>query len=180
MQNNMDVEQPHSIWLCPTATANQHLQNTIDDIADQEGTPSFAPHVTLLGDIVAAPRHTESLCRLAFAQTAVVDARIEGLAMTNQFFMSLFADLDVPSYLHDLRRTLADRLGLDVAPDFRPHLSLAYGLARDAQARQFTRTTPAVSQGQNLLLDTVVIASSSSTLPINLWKPLLKIKLVSA
>ena len=177
MQIDMDVEQPHSIWLCADATADKHLQNTIDEIAEQEGTPSFTPHVTLLGDIVAVPRGTETLCRLAFAQQMAVETRIEGLAMTRQFFMSLFVDLDVPAYVHDLRRELAEGLGLDVAQDFRPHLSLAYGLVRDAQARQFARTKPTVSLGQKLILDTVVIASSSSRLPINRWKPLSKIKL---
>ncbi|MEO9576434.1 MAG: 2'-5' RNA ligase family protein [Roseobacter sp.] len=177
MRNDMDVEQPHSIWLCPDATTYKHLQSTIDVIAEQEGAPSFAPHVTLLGDIVGAPRKTETLCRLAFAKHTAVEARIEGMAMTSHFFMSLFVDLDVPSYVHHLRRELADGLELDVAPDFRPHLSLAYGLESNAQTRQFTRTEPAISNGQKLILDTVVVASSSSQLPINRWKPLSKIKL---
>ena len=178
MKIDMDVEQPHSIWLCPDASSSKLLQNIVDVIAKQEGAPSFTPHVTLLGDIVGAARKTETLCRLAFAQHTAVETSIEGLAMTSQFFMSLFVDLDVPSHVDDLRRELADGLELDLAQDFRPHLSLAYGLERDAQGRQFARISPTISQGQKLSLDTVVIASSSRQLPINRWKLLSKIKLM--
>ena len=180
MEIDLDMEQPLSIWLCPDTTANQHFQRTIDDIAEQERALPFAPHVTLLGDILAAPRDIETLCRLTFVEQGAVEARVAGLATTNQFFMSLFVDLDVPPDVHDVRHNLADRLGIDAVQDFRPHLSLAYGLAADAQARQNGRTKAAIKGWDKLFLDTVVIASSSSRLPINLWKTLIKIKLTKS
>lgn len=177
MQNDMNVEQPHSVWLCPEDTAYSDFQSIIDDIAQQQGTAPFAPHVTLLGDINGPPRETVAFCRQLFAQQTAAQAKSRGLAVTNRFFMSLFVDLDLPSHVFELRSSLASALGLDAAEGFRPHLSLAYGLEGDEQTQHFARTSPLVSQGKQFFLDSVVIAASSSCLPISNWKTLYKIEI---
>lgn len=177
MRDDMEYAQPHSIWLCPDLSTASYFQSSIDDISRQQGTESFSPHVTLLGDIFAAPRRTEELCRRAFTQVPAVEVRTERLAMTDQFFMSLFIDLSLKPDMIELRHALAEALQLNIPKDFRPHLSLAYGLAGDARQSHFEYIQPSVSPGRQFFLDTVVIAASSSRLPINQWKSLSEIKL---
>ena len=171
----MDSPQTHSIWLCPDALAATALSTRIGDLCALSGTPHFAPHVTLLGDIDCAPAQTLRAVR-ALGATGALRARVRDVGQTDQFFMALFLDLDLVPDPAPLRVDIARSLKVD-APPFRPHLSLAYGHAAALGAVDLRDRLKAAYLGTEIILSDIAIVASSSALPIGAWHVLDRVPL---
>ncbi|WP_227268550.1 2'-5' RNA ligase family protein [Roseobacter weihaiensis] len=164
--------QAHSIWLCPEARFAALLQDEIMRLTAISGTDVFAPHVTLLGDLAADPRATSDHCgRLAGAQEPI-SVMVKGLCQTDQYYMSLFLDLDIPAHLGDMRAKLAMSL-LGGAPGrFRPHISLAYGIRTEGLQTEDLRRLERAFLDQVFCLDRICVVAAAKKVPISAWRVL--------
>lgn len=122
-----------SLWLVPEADAGSRLAATIRELAGELASPSFPPHVTLLGglsDEAAAARAAP----LA-AGFAPLSLRLTGVSGSPRFFRCLFLAVEAHPVLLALHRDASAGFGLDPDPAFFPHLSLAYA-SLDASRRR--------------------------------------------
>jgi 2'-5' RNA ligase len=124
-----------SLWLMPEGEARTRLAALIDRLAVRLGTPSFAPHVTLLPGLPGPEKEV-------VARAASLARGIEPLTLSlgaidgwNEPFRCLFVRADASAALRAAHARAARAFGLDPDPEFVPHLSLVYGtLAPDRKA----------------------------------------------
>ena len=122
-----------SIWLRPEGRQEQQLQALIGRLAEEHGTVSFAPHLTVCGvpgdlavlDTAAAYVRECGLLPLQAAKVAVTGAVITP-------FRAVFIEVENSPELREFRGRLRDIIGArEPSP---PHISLLYTLDGVTQA----------------------------------------------
>src|SRR5437773_12234029 len=124
-----------SIWLRLEGRQEQRLQELINRLAEEHGTVTFAPHLTVCGvtgdlavlDAAAAYVRECGLLPLKVAKTAVTGAVITP-------FRAVFIEVENSPGLQEFRERLHDIVG--APPLIPPHISLLYTLDRDSPAPQ--------------------------------------------
>ncbi len=115
-----------SLWLMPDGETHDQLVSLIAELARRRGTPTFAPHLTLLGGLSAAESDVIALsAQLAESAPAL---RLECLELQHSeaYYKSVFVRLSPSPELLRLRTKALEGVGLAAGP-YEPHLSLVYG-----------------------------------------------------
>jgi 2'-5' RNA ligase len=132
----MAREEPTtSLWLVPAEPDRAELRAHIDELALQQGTPTFEPHVTLVSGVVDHATVLAAVERIA-ADRAPLDVVAGATSHGPERFRAVVVELD-DARLHDLAAALAGELGIPFdADELRPHVSLLYasGLAHGVRA----------------------------------------------
>jgi 2'-5' RNA ligase len=123
-----------SIWLRPEGRQEQRLQELINRLAEEHGTVTFAPHLTVCGvpgdlavlDAAAAYVRECGLLPLRVAKSAVA-----GMVITP--FRAVFIEVENSAELREFRERLRDLVG--APPLTPPHISLLYTLDRSQAPR---------------------------------------------
>ncbi len=170
--------RPHSIWLCPGPPESDDLIAVIEQIIRTTDSPKFATHVTLLGDLIGDPGRTMAVCKELFASLGDIRVMATGLSQADEFFMSLFLDLELTPELSDLRRKLSDTLEVPQT-SFRPHLSLANGALPDPFQPAFVDALSTQFEGFEFRLSHICVVASAQEIPIHEWRVLECAPLVS-
>lgn len=160
----------HSIWLCPGGAADAELAAEIAELTRISGTDAFAPHVTLIGDLDGPPARTLELCR-RHRPEGPVTARVTAVSATEAFFMALFLDVEPVPDLSPIRQAIGAVLGRDL-PEYRPHLSLAYGHAPELGGAALHADLAARHVGGRIVLDRLCVVASTRHRPIREWQVL--------
>ena len=159
----------HSVWLCPEANIASKLKAIVEQLAERQRAPSFDPHITLLGEISAPWEMTLRACKTLFGVHGPIEARVQGMARSTTFFKALTIDLALPQSILDARAELATELGQTNAPDFQPHLSLAYGPLPLGYQDDLPDSFAGAIPGMTLCLDRLVVVRSANAIPIEDW-----------
>lgn len=173
----LKIPRRHSVWLCPSPDVAAQLRREIDAFATRSGTDPFEPHVTLLGDLACAPQATLDAGTMFFDDIGAIGAEVSGLTRTSAFFISLFLDVQLDPRVFSCRSAMRSQLGLVADPSFRPHLSLAYGLAPDALTQAEKRVLQEKFSGVAFHLTTLAIVTSGKDVPISDWRILAELPL---
>jgi len=104
-----------SLWLVPDGPEAQATAALIGELSARFGTPTFAPHVTLLGGLAVDPETAVTTAGDLAAGLTDLSVRFEGLEHSGDYFRALV-----------VRRAQAAFPSEPVGP-FVPHLSLLYG-----------------------------------------------------
>ncbi|NOD64700.1 MULTISPECIES: 2'-5' RNA ligase family protein [unclassified Ruegeria] len=117
-----------SIWMLPEEPLLTDLSKRIKRFADANGTPSFIPHVTLVGDIAGEEAELKATLGKFSAGLSSCNLTVTGIGAENVFFKSLYLDLAPTADLVREQEKLASALPASQRPrDFLPHVSVAYG-----------------------------------------------------
>jgi hypothetical protein len=124
-----------SIWLQPQGRQEQALRSLIDRMADEHGTVSFRPHLTvcnLPGDLAALDAAAAYIKDCGLLPLRVAKAAVTGAVITP--FRAVFIEVENSPGLREFRERLRDIAG---APTLiPPHISLLYTLDRVSQAHR--------------------------------------------
>ena len=146
-----------SLWLVPEGEAHGRLAMLLDDLARRLGTPSFAPHVTLLGGIRDAEQEVLARAADLARELAPLTVFLEGIGGTDDYFRCLFVRAGETEPLLAAHARAGHALGRTETAPFRPHLSLVYGhlaaAERDRLASELVGSLP--SQFSATRLDVV-------------------------
>lgn len=116
-----------SLWLMPEGEERKELNTLILELSRKLGTPSFWPHVTLLGQVMEDKKDVlEKTASLASSLNDFV-INLKGTDYLDEYFRCLFliARKEADLVNANLKaRTLFSRRD---EPPFMPHLSLVYG-----------------------------------------------------
>ena len=116
-----------SLWLVPDGPEAQAIAALIGEISARFGTPTFAPHVTLLGGLsVDAEAAVEAAGQLA-AGLSDLSIRFEGLEHSADYFRALVVRVAPDLPILDARRRAQAAFPSEPVGPFVPHLSLLYG-----------------------------------------------------
>lgn len=121
----------HSVWLCPSSVDAPRLRALIERCAAATGSPSFAPHITL----VSEPAST-SLANTALERPLPLTLTLANVEFGDDYFHACYLVLRHDTSLLDLQARSAAALRGRVPDRYPPHLSLAYGELSEAQQRK--------------------------------------------
>src|SRR5699024_10821039 len=123
----MSASSVYSLWLQPSGDIAYRLQERINKMSRQYGTPSFAPHVTLLGSLKASETELISLAGTLVSSLDPVELTLTKAGYHDQFYQSLFLHVKKNKMLGFLRRRACRLFDLNDSDRYTPHLSLLYG-----------------------------------------------------
>lgn len=133
----------YSLWLVPERGAKTYelLNQLICNVAVRYQTPTFDPHITLLGGVEGIEHDMLEKTRVLAEQLTPYEAQLGEVGSNGIYFQILFSEIrQTPSVLN--ANTIAQNVfGVDKGKYF-PHLSLAYGnLSREqvATLQRFVR-----------------------------------------
>ena len=122
-----------SIWLRLEGRQEQRLQELINRLAEEHGTVTFAPHLTVCGvpgDLAVLDAAAAYVRECGLLPLRVAKAAVAGMVITP--FRAVFIEVENSAKLREFRERLRDIVG--APPLIPPHISLLYTLDRDSQA----------------------------------------------
>jgi 2'-5' RNA ligase len=156
----------YSIWLVPQEPQLTRLSTCVRNFARKNGTPTFVPHVTLLGDIAGEETALAEILARFSGRFAPCDLMVTEVETGDSYYKSLYLNLESPAALQDLQTALSNDLPISQVPrEFLPHISLAYGdLNPEVQAAEAE-----VFVGSLMRFEAMHLVRSSQTVPIEDW-----------
>lgn len=122
----MKTAKGYSIWLMPAKPEFDLLQRTISELGLQFQSPSFDPHLTLLGSVEGTEKNMRKCVQTLADEFASFKLKLCGYEMLDTFFMSLFLPTDLPSVLSQCHHRAKELSQWTLPPNYYPHLSLIY------------------------------------------------------
>ena len=118
----------YSIWLMPAGRIYTNLNNTIRGISREYGTPSFEPHVTLIG----GPEGSKEEILIRTSQLA---RQIRPYLITltsadylDEYFRCLFVKVRKSKFVMNANLKASKIFNFKQYSTYSPHLSLMYGI----------------------------------------------------
>jgi 2'-5' RNA ligase len=128
-------EEIFSLWLMPEGAIAEHLSTLIERLSRAHSTPTFKPHVTLIGEInsptTAAIAKTEELA----SEIEPFDVTLNEVGHDGRYFRCVYIKADKTPELMKANSVARAVLGQGGNEEYMPHLSLVYGNL-DPQTRQ--------------------------------------------
>lgn len=137
-------------WLVPAAgPVRDRLAGVIAGLAAEHGTPVFAPHVTINGNVDAEPDAAARVLEQLVAGVPPFEVTLSGPGYEPEYFRSLYLRAEPSARLTALHEAGQRAWGIE-GPPYRPHLSLLY-------ARQLPEERkPAIADGLGLALPVTI------------------------
>jgi hypothetical protein len=160
----------YSIWLLPAVAQEQILVETVSRLSARLGGETFAPHVTIQGDLsLPLESLTRSLEVLA-AALPVQRWRVDEVQCSDHFFRCLFLRLGREAAFDFLQDKAQATAGTAEGLSPFPHLSLAYGQPLTRDHANLRETLSNEFYGQEIAFDRLAISLSSKNIPIADWE----------
>jgi 2'-5' RNA ligase len=119
----------YSVWLVPPNPEFIRFSQLIDNLAVENATHGFVPHVTILGGIEARPEKTVENARALAAGLRPYIISLEEVGYTSEFFKCLFVRVKCTAHTLSAYDNAVDIFSASpsVKYKYEPHLSLMYG-----------------------------------------------------
>lgn len=117
----------YALWLRPGEPERTRLAELIRQLAAQEGTPPFPPHVTLLGALSGREDDLRAHTGAVAAGLAAFPLTFTGASAGGGYFRAVALEVAPSAALLAARRLAAEVFAYRVGDAYRPHLSLLYG-----------------------------------------------------
>lgn len=141
----MRVAKGHWVWGQFDQASTEELNSMKDTVNTILKGPVFEPHLTLGGPLNEyQPRTTDRFHSLA---TKVKSTLINPLryAYKNEYFQSLFVEIEKTKELLDLKKSIDNTFGL-TSDDYFPHISLYYGHQEELRKKELLKLLNKLSQ----------------------------------
>jgi 2'-5' RNA ligase len=123
----MKESATYSLWLEPTGDIAYKLQERIKKLSNENGTPLFSPHVTLLGGIQGSESELVPLANTLASSVRPFELELTKAGYLDTFYQSLFIHVGENSTLLDLHKKACRLFDSGDEDNYMPHLSLLYG-----------------------------------------------------
>ncbi|MBI4143800.1 hypothetical protein HY486_00950 [Candidatus Woesearchaeota archaeon] len=119
-----------SLWLCADGLAHEWLENLVKSLSQKYCTPSFIPHLTLLGDI---PLREDTIAIAhAFARTQKRMLIFPlFIAYTSEPFKALYLHCEASDDLDAAHISARALFGMSAPAKYSPHISLLYDIDKE-------------------------------------------------
>ena len=142
-------------WLVPAeGPVRDRLAGVIARLAAEHGTPVFAPHVTINGNVDAEPDAAARVIEQLVAGVPPFEVTLSGPGYEPEYFRSLYLRAEPSAQLTALHEAGQRAWGLDISgisgTPYRPHLSLLYARHLPEERK------PAIADGLGLALPVTI------------------------
>lgn len=163
-----DPLSEYSLWLLPSADQQLELTALVAQLAERFGTQPFIPHLTIQGDLMMSLEAVSRAARSITTKWSPQRWRIKAIDGGELFFRSLYLRFDEsPAYVGS-KVTMQSASGSADGLSLFPHLSLAYGISKEAQKLAAINELSSMI-GSEIVFDRVVVARSSKDVSISDW-----------
>jgi 2'-5' RNA ligase len=159
----------HSIWLLPEEHQAEQLREIISQLCIETRCPNFEPHATLVGDLEMSPKQSASVCKEVFSGSGSIVGKAAGIERTPSFFRSLCVNLTFDDNILNKQKLLSHRFRSGPSSDFRPHVSLAYGLSESQKLDAKCLAKIVELARKNINFDRIAVVNSAQLIPIEDW-----------
>ena len=167
----------YSVWMIPEEPDLTDLSKRIRNFANAHGTPSFVPHVTLVGDIAGEEADLAARLGCLSSGFSCHNLTVTDVKSEDVFFKSLYLNLSPPAKLVGEQAVLAQGLPASrYTREFLPHISVAYGPIKPEIKAIETKALKSLI-GTTLRFRYLYLVKSSQNVPIENWKALQSFKL---
>ncbi len=115
-----------SLWLVPEGRIHEQFGEIISRLSGRHGTPSFEPHVTLLGELPGPEDLVLERCGDLARHVRPLTLRPVAAEHGEGYFRCVFVEIQLTPDLQAARERAQELLGGHDA-GFHPHVSLLYG-----------------------------------------------------
>lgn len=122
-----------SVWLVPQESEKQELSATVNKLAQENSSPSFNPHLTLLGDVFMSFEDLKSAVDEVFINQTPFQVKSTDINQSEAFFKTVFIEFKINETLKKVFESLSqktDKRGIDT---FKPHISLMYKMMPESE-----------------------------------------------
>lgn len=117
----------YSLWFMPAGAVNQRLSQLIARLAERYASPTFPPHLTLLGSIEASEEEIISKTQALASQISPFPIRLATIAYTDLYYRALFVNADHSAEIVAAYQQAEKAFPRHQKTDYMPHVSLLYG-----------------------------------------------------
>jgi 2'-5' RNA ligase len=122
----MEETRHFSLWLAFEGGARERAAALIEELSRAHGTPSFEPHVTVLGRVSGRREDLAVARQRLAAETPPLTIALTRVEHEAAYHRALFVVAEAPE-LRALHARAAAAFGVPADASYRPHLSLLYG-----------------------------------------------------
>lgn len=158
----------YSLWLLPSADEQHELSTLVTRLATRFTTQAFIPHLTIQGDLTMSFAAVSSVAESIAKAWSAQRWQVAAVERSEHFFRSLYLRFDETIAYTDCKKATRTASGTADGLSLFPHLSLAYGLSDEQEKRGVIAELSAMI-GNEVSFDRVVVARSSSQVPIAEW-----------
>lgn len=115
-----------SVWLVPQKNDEKELTSIIDNLAKENDSPVFTPHLTLIGNTNIGFEDVKSAVDEVFANQKPFTIKTQKVSKSELFFKTVFIEFDINETLRNLFQAFSERTDKRSIDNFKPHISLVY------------------------------------------------------
>ncbi|WNJ89647.1 2'-5' RNA ligase family protein [Bosea sp. 685] len=156
----------HSIWLLPKTDDETLLTEVVTELSRRFDTPLFAPHLTVKGDTDLPIATLEAAIAEAAGAVASFAEEIAAIETSEAYFRSFYARFAVSAPLAQLKQ----RLDVQAAEAFIPHVSLLYGPVAPELKAAVADEVGRRLKGRAISFDRLCVVRSGQDIPIADWR----------
>ena len=127
-----------SAWLIPEEKHSWQFQELINRLAQENDSPPFVPHCTLVGKIMLDPKFLFDEIKIICSETKPIRLSVSELMSEKTLFKSLFIQLIKDKFIVDFQKKIANFFIKRGPYHFDPHLSLMYKIVSSEKQKKIT------------------------------------------
>ena len=127
-----------SAWLIPEEKYSGQFQELINRLAQENDSPPFVPHCTLVGKIMLDPKFLFDEIKIICSETKPIRLSVSELMSEKTLFKSLFIQLIKDKFIVDFQKKIANFFIKRGPYHFDPHLSLMYKIVSSEKQKKIT------------------------------------------
>jgi len=116
-----------SLWLLPPKPIQAVFQPVIDRWAKKLNTPSFEPHITILGEISGSQKQVIRQTDQLAVKTKPVPITFSEVSVSTTYFQCVFARVKPTLAILSLYQRFQKKFHYSTQTLYMPHMSLIYG-----------------------------------------------------
>jgi len=123
----MTSRKEYSLWLMPSGDIYDELAKINSELSREHGSPSFEPHVTLIGELIGSE---EDMLHKTSELAAVIRPyriKLTRIGYLPEFSRCLFIKVEKTDDVMEANLRAGEIFNLQKSPEYMPHLSLMYG-----------------------------------------------------
>lgn len=161
-----------SVWLTPSVEDEAYLQNIINQLAEVYETPVFPPHCTLFSYEKQNNEIVRTLIKMVGQETAPIMVYKSGLKHTDQYWKTVFIELEVHPELAHLQQSIASKIPNSTPYQFLPHISLIYKEMPNEQKENIIRK---LSVKKSFKMDKLLVVKTGPI--VQEWESIIEVQL---
>jgi 2'-5' RNA ligase len=128
MAKTENESKVYSLWIIPFGSETYgKLATAISNLAGMYGSPDFDPHVTLLGGIKCEETAVKDRTKALATELRSFRVELDGVGKRSERPRAPYLNVKKSPALAEANEMARKAFGMGPDPDYRPHISMAYG-----------------------------------------------------